>query len=556
MDEIRIGVFICHCGSNIGGIIDCPKLTEYAKSLPHVVFTQDNLYTCSETGLNQIKKGIEENQLNRVVVAACTPRTHEPLFRGVCEDSGLNQYYFEFVNIREQDTWVHQKQKEKAYFKAEDLLRMGVARAALLHSLDPIQIDVIQSTLIVGGGIAGMSAAMCLANQGYKVHLIEQTAQLGGLLQNYHRIYPNDADPNIFLSIIEEIRSHPNITVYTSVSIQKLGGYVGNFEITIEQNGELIDLEIGTIILATGAKVLQPHGLFNYDGQKNITQLELETLFKTNQFNAKNIVMIQCVGSRNEERPYCSNICCMTALKNAKYIKETNPDANITILYRDIHCSHTYQEELYREVRKLGVIFTRYMPENLPKVTDEGVVYYNRSLQADIDIPADLVVLTTPLIARSESKELSQMLKVPIDENGFFLEAHVKLRPIDFSNDGIFVCGSCKWPTNISEAIAQGLGAAARVSRIISKDQVTVEGAVSEIDQEKCISCEICIKVCPYKAIFKNDEQKVLVQKVLCKGCGVCSSTCPQLAIEMHHFTSDQVFSQISALMERDKIGI
>ena len=553
MDEIRIGVFICHCGSNIGGIIDCPKLTEYAKSLPHVVFTQDNLYTCSETGLLQIKKGIEENHLNRVVVAACTPRTHEPLFRSICTEMGLNQYFFEFVNIREQDTWVHQKEQEKAYFKAEDLLRMGVARTALLKSLDPIQIDVKPSSLIIGGGIAGMSAALCLANQGYQVQLIEQTDRLGGHLHNFYRIYPNCTDPNEFLTIVEDIHSNPNITVFTSASIQKIKGYIGNFEISIEQDQHTIDFDVGTIILATGAKVLNPNGLFHYDGKKSITQQEL--LFKMNQFNAKNIVMIQCVGSRNEERPYCSNICCMTALKNSKMIKESNPDANITILYRDIHTSHTYQEELYREVRKLGVVFTRYILENPPVVNEDNVVYFNKSIGEDIAIPADLVVLTTPLIARSESKELSQMLKVPIDENGFFLEAHVKLRPIDFANDGIFVCGSCKWPTNISEAIAQGLAAAARATRIISKSQVTVEGAVAEIDQEKCIGCEICVKICPYKAIYKDGEEQVFIQKVLCKGCGVCASSCPQLAIKMHHFTDDQVFSEISALMERDKIG-
>ena len=555
MNEIRLGVFICHCGTNIAGFIDVASVEEYAKTLPNVVFTQRNLYTCSETGLLAIKNGIKDNNLNRVIVAACTPRTHEPLFRGICSEMGLNPYFFEFVNIREQCSWVHQKEKKKATLKARDLIRMGVARAARLQPLEKFQIEVEPSTLIIGGGISGMSAATVLANQGYHVIIVEKDTELGGQLRFHYLLYPGNMESEKMLSIREEILNNPKIEVHTSSTIKNIDGYIGNFDITILKGEKDLKFGVGTIIVATGTDVLKPEGLFNYDGKRVITQKELELIFKNKHFNFKKIVMIQCVGSRNKERPYCSSICCMTAMKNARIIKKENPDSEVVILNRDIYTSGTYQETFYREAREMGIIFTRYTESNPPKVTKDSVIYYNESLKEDIEIKCDLVVLSTPLVTyHDESEKLSKMLKVPLDEFGFFLEAHVKLRPVDFSNDGVFVCGTCKWPANVPESISQGYAAASRVTRIISKDSFTVEGATAWIDQEKCIGCEICLKKCAYKAITRDEEDRVIVRTVLCKGCGVCSTTCPQHAIVIKHYTDNQVESQISALLESDLI--
>ncbi|MCF2140758.1 MAG: CoB--CoM heterodisulfide reductase iron-sulfur subunit A family protein [Candidatus Lokiarchaeota archaeon] len=557
-EETRIGVFICHCGTNIGGILDVPSLTEYAKTLDNVVFTQRNLYTCSETGLSAIKKGIKENNLNRVVVAACTPRTHEPLFQGICKEMGLNPYFFEFVNIREQCSWVHQMDHEKATSKARDLIRMGVARASLLEALEKHQIDVEPSALVIGGGISGMSAAEILANQGFQTIIVEKKPQLGGQLLTLHKLFPNNMDPEQILRKRDEILSNPLIKVYTSSEISSIEGYIGNFDIKIqstekekgEESKQERSVKVGAIIVATGSDVLKPEGYYNYDGKRVITQKELEELLKQDQFTYQKIVMIQCVGSRIPERPYCSTICCMTAMKNARIIKKNNPETEIFILNRDIYTSGTYQEEFYRDTRKEGIIFSRYDEAHPPEVTDHSVIYYNFSQNGNIEIECDLVVLSTPLIPYPESESLSKMLKVPIDEYGFFLEAHIKLRPVDFSNDGIFVCGTCRWPGNIPESISQGYAAASRASRILKKGKFSVEGGTAWIDQDKCIQCEVCLKKCNYKAISRDEDDKVVVTAVLCKGCGACATTCPEHAIVMRHFTDNQIESQIAALLE------
>lgn len=546
--KVRIGVFICHCGSNIANIIDCQNLAVFARSLPNVVFTQDNLYTCSETGLMQIKKGIEENKLNRVIVAACTPRTHEPLFRGICTEMGLNPYFFEFVNIREQVSWVHQKEKDKANAKARDLLRMGVARASLLEPLSKNTVDVLPSAVIIGGGIAGMTATLNLANQGFNVTLVEKESTLGGRLNNLFSLFPDDNEPKKVLNIKNLISSHRNIHLFLSSQVIDIEGYVGNFEVTIAKKNEETKFKCGVIIIATGSQVFKPEGMYNYDGIKVITQEELEKRFIEDTFNSKNIAMIQCVGARSEERVYCSNICCMTALKNAYVIKQKNPNANIFILFRDIYSPGTEFEDYYRKVRNLGVIFIKYNPKRPPIVEDNKITVYNDYLQEDLTISQDLIVLSTPLIANPDSKILAQMVKVPLEENGFFLEAHVKLRPIDFATDGIFVCGSTKWPCNIQESISQGNAAAARASTIISKKQIEVEGTTAFVNRDQCVGCEICLKVCPFGAIFKDDEGIAYVQEVLCKGCGTCGATCPQQAITIRHYKDEQILSQILSL--------
>lgn len=553
---VRIGVFICNCGSNIGSIIDCKNLSEYSMSLPNVVFSQDNLYTCSETGLSNIKQGIKDNNLNRVIVAACTPRTHEPLFKETVSEMGLNPYFFEFVNIREQCSWVHQKQKEAANQKARDLIRMGVAKAALLKPLEKSKVKVNPSCLVIGGGIAGLTAALNLANQGISVSLIEKDKNLGGRLRHLNKLSPYFKSPEEVLKIVDVVENHPSIMVYKSAKIIDIEGFIGNFNIQFSSQGKEELLTVGTIIVAIGAHVWTPHNYYNYNGKNIITHEELEVLLKENKVHSKNIVMIQCVGSRIEERQYCSNICCMNALKNALIIKKRDPDTNIVILYRDIFAPGTKQEDYYREVRSSEVLFLRYDPDKPPVVQKDKVVVYNESLKEDIEMDYDLIVLSTPLVANDESKQLSQMLKVPLEENGFFLEAHVKLRPVEFATDGIFLCGCARWPSNVSDTISQANAAAAKASAILNKGEITVEGSTAFIDEEKCVGCQICMKICPYNAIMKDEEDKMIVKTVLCKGCGLCGATCPHEAITINHFTDDQIISQINALTGRESFGV
>lgn len=547
MEDIRMGVFICHCGTNIGGFLDVPSLVEYAKTLPNVTFATDNLYSCSEVGLSLIKEKIEEHDLNRVIVASCTPRTHEPLFRSICQEAGLNPYLFEMVNIRDQCSWVHMKETEAATEKAKILIEMGVAKALLLQPLEKFQIDINPTALIIGGGIAGMTAALNLANQEFKVILIEKEPELGGLLRYLYKLYPTHDDASKVLEVRNLVENHQKIKVITSTEPVKIEGFIGNYKVSVKRRDGIYDIDTGIIIVATGAQVLKPEGLFGYNGSTIITQLELEQLLKENKINVKNIVMIQCVGARNEERRYCSNICCMTALKNAMLIKELKPDANISIIFRDIQTQGTTYEEYYRKAREKGITFIRYIPEKVPIVKESNIEVYNDYLNQDISIPYDMIVLSTPLIANPDSEDLAKMLKVPLEENHFFLEAHVKLRPVDFATDGIYVCGSAHWPADIPEAISQAYAAASRASTIISKDVLEVEGAIAEVDEDLCVGCGICIKICPYNAISMDDNGIAHVTEASCKGCGLCGATCPEKAITNHHFTTKQILAQILA---------
>ncbi len=550
-EPIRIGVFVCHCGTNIGGVLDCEELAEYAATLPNVVFSDHNLYTCAEIGLTTIKEAIEEHNLNRVIVCSCTPRTHEPLFRSICEEAGLNKYLFSFVNIREQCSWVHMKKPEDAFEKAKDLIKMGVARATKLEALETIVVDVDPSALVIGGGISGMNAASNLSKQGFKTYLVEKEKNLGGLLNSLYRLFPNDQESSELLKDIEgRIQADKNITVYTSSMITSIDGFVGNFEVEINQNGNSIRIKVGAIIVAVGATPLKPINLFGYDGKIRITQFELENVLKNYSLNTNNIVMIQCVGTRNEERMYCSNFCCMSALKNALIIKEKNPDAHIAILFRDMHTPGIAYEEYYRRARESGIIFIKYLPEKPPIVEENKIKIYNEYLGTEIIIPYELLVLSTPLIANEDNKQIAQLLKVQLEENNFFLEAHVKLRPNDFATDGVYIAGSAKWPVDITESISQGYAAAARASTILSHDTLEVEGAIAYLPEEYkdlCRGCEICLKLCPYKAIRKNEKDEIEIIQVLCKGCGVCVASCPKKAIKIKHYTNEQILSEIYA---------
>ena len=554
-DDIRIGVFICHCGSNIAGYLDMEALGTYAETLPNVAFVQRNLYTCSEGGINEIKKAIGQQNLNRVVVASCTPRTHEPLFRSSCGEAGLNPYLFEMVNIRDQCSWVHMQEKEEGTNKAKDLIRMGVAKAALLEPQKPIMSPVFPRALVIGGGISGMTAALALANRGYEVVIVEREGRLGGMLLDLNRLGPSMTDAlQLAESTVKAVSCHPKITVFTGSRVTGVEGFIGKYSADIETptGGKKIDL--GVVIIATGARVFVPTGLYGYDAERVITQLEFEPRLKQGiDPSIKSVVMIQCVGARNEERPYCSRICCQTAVKNALLIKEKDPDTKVTILYRDMQMYGVENEEMFRESKAKGIRYVNYNPDRPPQVQAGSVLVYNALLGKDMELPAHMVVLSTPLLSREDSDEVGKLIRVPVDANGFFLEGHVKLKPLDFATDGVFLCGSARFPANIREAIAQGLGAASRASIPLSKGSVVVEPIISVLaDMDACRGCGLCVALCPYGAleIQKTDKgRKVKVIDVACKGCGVCAATCYQHALTINSFTDNQIDAQIEAFL-------
>ena len=545
---------MCDCGSNIAGYLDVKELAEYAKTLPNVVFVRENLYTCSESGINEIKAAIKEQNLNRVVVASCTPRTHEPLFRGTCAEADLNPYLFEMVNIRDQCSWVHMQEREEGTNKAKDLIRMGVAKAALLEPQQDIQSEVDPRAMVLGGGISGMTAAMALANRGYEVTLVEKAPELGGLLLKLDKLAPADMDaPELARQQAEMVRGNPNIKVYTSTTVEEVQGYIGHFQVTVTTNGVQQQFPCGIIIVATGADVLKPVGLFGYDGETVINQLELEERFRAGTFNAKHVVMIQCAGARIEERKYCSRICCMVAIKNAIEIKERSPETTVHILYRDIQAYGVENEILFQRAKELGVLFIKYDMARPPVVETDRVLVHHELLGRDLNLPQDLVVLSTPLIAAEDNEKISKLLRVSIDANKFFLEGHVKLKPLDFATDGIYLCGNAHYPATVREAISQALGAASRASIPLAKGVMTVEPIVSTLaDEDACRGCGLCVALCPYGAleIVRTEKgRKVQVIPVACKGCGVCAATCYQHALTVNSYTDEQISRQISAFL-------
>ena len=554
--DVRIGVFLCHCGSNIAGYLDMEALDEYTKALPHVTFVQRNLYSCSEGGINEIKDAIKEQSLNRVVVASCTPRTHEPLFRSSCEEAGLNPFLYEMVNIRDQCSWVHMQQQEDGTAKAKDLIRMGVAKAALLQPQDSIMSAVQARALVIGGGIAGMTAAAALGRRGYEVVLVEKEESLGGLLNRVNKLGPVMIDAGELIEAkIQEVLQQPRITVFTAARVTSVQGFIGKFNVDIDNGTDIKKIDIGVIIVATGGRVFVPEGLYGYDGRRVITQLEMEQLLKKGlASDVKNVVMVQCVGSRDQERPYCSRICCQIAVKNAILIKEQIPDARVSILYRDMQMYGVENEEMFRDSKAKGVRYIHYDPDRPPQVESDQVRVYHSLLGRELTLLSDLVVLSTPLVAQEDAPVTSQLLRVPVDENGFFLEGHVKLKPLDFATDGVFLCGGARFPANIREVIAQGLGAASRASIPMAQGSVVVEPIISVLeDEDACRGCSLCVALCPYSAleIHQTDKgRKVHVIDVACKGCGVCAATCYQHALNINSYTNQQIEAQIDAFLE------
>jgi heterodisulfide reductase subunit A len=544
----RIGVFVCNCGTNIAGFMDTAAVAEDAKGLPNVVFVRENLYSCSEAGVKDIRKAVVDNDLERVVVAACTPRTHEPTFRAACEDAGLNAYFFEFVNIREHCSWVHKQDRDIATEKAKDLIRMGVARAAHLEPMKPIVSDVTGRALVIGGGVSGMTAALELSGRGFEVVLVEKERQLGGLVRFLGEIYPWKMSAKRYIAgLTKRVEGSKRIRVLKGGEVTDVKGYVGKYLVSVSTLKEPV--EAGVIILATGARMLIPEGLLGYDSKRVVTQLAMESMLAAGKARPRRIVMIKCVGARVPERLYCSKICCMTAIKNA-ILARRKWKSEVTILYRDLMCNGLRYEELLADAKKAGVKFVCFSSDSPPEVSKDAVKVASEILGREVALPFDLLVLSTPLIPAETNEDLSRRLKVPLDEYGFFLEAHVKLRPLDFATDGIFVCGTARWPATVQECVEQGLGAASRASTYLARGNVEVEPIVSSVDADECRGCGLCVALCPYGALELIDTdkgKKVKVIEVACKGCGTCGATCYRMAITMRHYSNDQLMAQIRA---------
>jgi len=557
-EEPKIGVFICHCGINIGAVVDVPKVVEYARTLPNVAYAEDNLYTCSQDTQERIKAMIGEHNLNRVVVASCSPRTHEPLFQETIREAGLNRYLFEMTNIRDQCSWVHKDRPEEATQKAKDLVKMAIDKVRLFQPLKELTVPITPKGLVIGGGIAGMTAALGLANQGFECFLIEKSDLLGGNVRQVHYTLDGNSVSKFLEETIQKIEQNKLIHVYKNAQIKEVTGYIGNFRSTIDIKGEEEILEHGVIIVATGGHEYRPSEYLYGKHERVITQLELERKLVTHSLKPEeldNVVMIQCVGSRTEERLYCSKVCCSQAVKNALKIKEINPFSNIYILYKDMR-TYGFKEEFYQKARNQGVIFLRYTDESKPEVTSS-----NNGIEAKIFDPVlgedclakpDLLVLSAGIVPNEDNEALAKMLKVPLNEDGFFLEAHVKLRPVDFATEGIFVCGLAHSPKPVEESLSQALAAAGKAAIPLSKGFVSVEPIVSSVNEEKCIGCGLCESICAFSAIrlvSKNGVNKAETIPASCKGCGLCAASCPQQAITMGHFTDEELAAQIGALV-------
>ncbi len=561
--EPRIGVFVCHCGKNIGGVADVPSVVEYAKTLPNVVHAEDNLYTCSVDTQLRIQQMVREHDLNRVVVSSCSPRTHEALFRDTCRKAGLNEYLFEMANIRDQNTWVHMHEPERATEKAKDLTRMAVAKARLLEPLSRIRVPVNHDALVIGGGMAGMTAALELANQGFDVHLVEKSKRLGGNLRNVYFLL-GGADPQAALArTIEQVTAHPRIRLHLESRLTALSGFYGNFESTIGNGSGDETVRHGVILVATGARERRPTECLYGEEDAVLTQKELEAALTSGDPRTerlKSVVMIQCVGSRQPDRPWCSRICCSHAVKNSLKLKELNPETEVYVLYRDIR-TYGLRERYFGQARARGVRFLRYDVDSKPVVEKVGdqiqVTTYDRMLNRHVRLAADLVVLSTGIVPHDDAADLAKMLKVSQGQEKFFLEAHMKLRPVDFATEGVFMCGLAHWPKAVDESIAQAGAAASRAATILAQEELELEGSVSTVYDPNCDGCAYCVAPCPYDAItlleYMSDgavRKTVEVNESLCKGCGSCQATCPKQGIFIKHFRLEQIEAMVNAALQ------
>ncbi|MEW6443749.1 MAG: FAD-dependent oxidoreductase [bacterium] len=559
-EEPRVGVFVCHCGVNIGSVVDVPAVKAYAAKLPNVVYANEFLFTCSSDSLAAMKQAIREHRINRVVVASCSPRTHEPLFRETIREVGLNPFLFEMANIRDQCSWVHMHHKDQATDKARDLIRMAVSNARLLQPLPVDYIDINKKGLVVGGGLSGVTAAIQLADQGYQVVLVEKEAELGGNLRHLHYTLDGKDVQALYRDLVERVRNHPSVEVLTEATVVEHSGNKGRFKTTIAvgADGARRTVEHGIAILATGGEEYKPKEYLYGQAGGVVTQQEFEEQLVAGRIDPgklKEVVMIQCVGSRIPERPYCSRICCSTAVKNAIKIKELNPEARVHILYRDIR-TYGLLEEYYTQARQKGVLFYRYDLEHKPDVAGGAdgqklsVTFYDPFIQRNVVLNPDLLVLSAAILPR-ENEKLANLFKVSRNLDGFYLEAHMKLRPVDFATEGIFLAGMGHAPKLLSESISQAAAAVARACTLLSKDRMQVGGVVAKVDPEKCAVCLICVRACPYGVPYIHEEGYSYIDASSCQGCGTCVSECPQKAIQLQHFTDRQILEKTLALEQR-----
>ena len=557
-DSPRIGVFVCRCGTNIAGFLEVPEVVEYAKTLPGVVFVEDNLFSCSQDTQEKITQIIKEQKLNRVVVAACTPRTHEPLFQETVLNAGINKYLFEMANIRNQCSWVHSNDNEAATVKAKDLVHMAVSKVGLLAPLADPEIAMTQSALVVGGGLSGIIAAKNLAQQGYLTYLVEKSNTLGGQALNLYETWQGEDVQKNLTALINDIESDQNINVVKNAEIRQVTGFVGNFQTTIEAAGKEQKIDHGVAIIATGAGEFKPDQYLYGEDPRVLTGLELDRKFIDNDPSLNEInsaVFIQCVGSRIKERPYCSKVCCTQSVKNALKLKELRPEMDVFILYRDMR-TYGLREGLYREARDKGVIFIRYdFDKELTVSKDHNDLHVRCTsyvLQREVEIKPDMLILATAIVPPQENS-IAQLFKVPLNDDGFFVEAHVKLQPIDFSTKGVFVCGLAHSPKPVDEAIAQGLGAASRAGTFLSQDKVLGNAIVSSIDPQVCWGCGKCVENCAYNAIelieLEGNKRVSQVQEALCTGCGACAVICPTGAASIFHFDDQEVLTMVGAML-------
>jgi len=567
-EEPRVGVYVCHCGANIGRIVNVPSAVEYALTLPNVVHAEESLFICSSEAAAMLAKDIRERGLNRVVVAACTPRTHEPLFRDTLREAGVNQYYFDMANIREHCSWVHSKEKEEATQKAKDIIRMSVARACRLEPLQEFDLPVDKSALVVGGGIAGMTCALSIAEQGHEVHLVEKERDLGGIARRIHYTLEG-LDVQAYLrDLIRKVYQHPFMHVYHDATISKVTGYVGNFVTKVKSDRGITDIRHGATVIAIGAELYKPTEYFCGEDDRVMTHLELEEKIAQGDesvLGVQSVVMIQCVGCRNEDRNYCSRICCSESIKNALLLKERSPKTDIYILFRDMR-TYGFKEDYYREASSKDIKFIRYEPQDKPEVqageSEDGrpvlkVTVTDFILGKKLELDADIIALAAAIVPSAHRNEIAGLFKLALSPDEFFQEAHVKLRPVDFGAEGIYLCGMAHYPKHIPETISQAYGAAGRVLTLLANDTVVASGSVCDVDEDKCVSCGACIAACAYGAIDFYESprgRKARVTPVLCKGDGLCNAKCPTGAIKLKHYTDDELFNQIIAAAPQEEI--
>jgi heterodisulfide reductase subunit A len=552
--EPRIGVFVCNCGVNIGGIADVPAVTEYAKSLPNVAFAEENLFSCSQDTQDRMVGIIKEHNLNRIVVAACTPRTHEPLFQETIRNAGINAYLFDMANIRNQCTWVHSSDKPTATEKAKDLVRMAISKASLLEPIPDISVEVNKTALVIGGGAAGMTAALSLADQGFPSTIVEKTAELGGSARDVVKTWQGRSVPVFLTDLKTKVENHPDVTVLLNSEVTGASGFVGNFESEVTTNGKNQTISHGATIIATGGEAAGSDE-YLYGQNPRVTQWHDLENNPDKLKDANSIVFIQCVGSRDDNRPYCSRICCTSSISQAISIKEAHPEKDVFILYRDIR-TYSERELLYKKARQLGVIFIRYTLEDKPEIreSDGGLIVrlFDPILQHRVEIEADLVNLATAVIPSDNSK-LAEIYKLPVNEDNFFMEAHAKLRPVEFASDGLFICGLAHYPKSLDESISQAMAAAGRAATVLAKPSIQISPLVSQVDAEQCIGCGLCAEVCPFGAINLEEVEgkgyRATNIPASCKGCGLCAASCPKKAIDMLHFRDEQILATVQAIV-------